>query len=316
MRAYVILGLFVASSASCAPPTSTPEPRAAVEPAGAKAEIGPVLDDFHDAAAKADFARYFAHLAEDSVFLGTDASERWTKQEFMAYSKPHFDKGKAWSFRATRREVVVGADGEIGWFDEDLDTVGLGPARGSGVVARRLGRWVILHYNLTITVPNERFGAVKEAAGAAVVRGAAPDDDVVRLAWLSGAWIGTTQSGERFEESWLPPAGDTMIGSGRATKEGNTVFFEHLRVQRREGKLVYVAQPLGGASTEFTELPSSDDRSASFENRLNPWPKRVTYRRTDDGVAVRLEGSPGERVEEWTMRPAVIVRREDPAPAR
>ncbi|RLB48895.1 MAG: hypothetical protein DRI90_25030, partial [Deltaproteobacteria bacterium] len=48
------------------------------------------------------------------------------------------------------------------WFDEDLDTPNLGPARGSGVVIRRENRWLIVHYNLAITVPNERFKAVKQ----------------------------------------------------------------------------------------------------------------------------------------------------------
>ena len=42
--------------------------------------IQQVLDDFHDAASKADEERYFALFLPDGVFLGTDAAERWTRE--------------------------------------------------------------------------------------------------------------------------------------------------------------------------------------------------------------------------------------------
>src|SRR5262249_42795332 len=54
------------------------------------AEIGRVLDDWHDAAAHADEARYFGHFAPGGVFLGTDASERWDVAAFRAYAHPRF----------------------------------------------------------------------------------------------------------------------------------------------------------------------------------------------------------------------------------
>lgn len=119
-----------------------------------------MLDDFHDAAAKADEARYFGHFAADGVFLGTDATERWDVAAFRAYAHPHFAKGKAWTMRATTRFVVV--RGDVAWFDEALETEKLGPARGSGVLVRRNGVFRIAQYNLAITVPNERFAAVRK----------------------------------------------------------------------------------------------------------------------------------------------------------
>jgi SnoaL-like protein len=118
------------------------------------------LDDFHDAAARADEERYFAHFARGGVFLGTDATERWDVAAFRAYAHPHFARGKAWSFRGVRRHVTV--RGDLAWFDEELETQNLGPARGSGVLSLRDGRWLIEQYVLSITVPNERFRAVRE----------------------------------------------------------------------------------------------------------------------------------------------------------
>ena len=47
--------------------------------AGSEEAIAMVLDDWHAAAAAADEDRYFAHFAPDAIFLGTDASERWTR---------------------------------------------------------------------------------------------------------------------------------------------------------------------------------------------------------------------------------------------
>jgi hypothetical protein len=61
---------------------------------------------------------------------------------------------------ATHREIVV--RGDVAWFDEALDTRNLGPARGSGVLERGAdGTWRVAQYNLTITVPNERFDEVR-----------------------------------------------------------------------------------------------------------------------------------------------------------
>jgi hypothetical protein len=119
------------------------------------------LDDLHAAAAEADEARYFAHFADDAVFLGTDASERWDVRAFRAFAHPHFAAGKAWTFHAVRRAVTLSVDGRLAWFDEDLATEKLGPARGSGVLAWRDGAWKVEQYNLAITIPNERFSDVR-----------------------------------------------------------------------------------------------------------------------------------------------------------
>jgi hypothetical protein len=123
-------------------------------------EVTRVLDAWHAAAARADEEAYFALIAEQGVFLGTDATERWDKPAFRAYAHPHFAKGKAWTFHATARHVTVA--GEVAWFDEDLATERLGPARGSGVLVREAGGWKVALYDLSIPIPNDRFEAVKK----------------------------------------------------------------------------------------------------------------------------------------------------------
>lgn len=110
-------------------------------PPDAEAAIAAVLDDWHDAAASSDEARYFDHFADDGVFLGTDATERWDVAAFRAYAHPHFEAGRGWTMRSVRRDVVV--EGHLAWFDEDLATARLGPCRGSGVLRWDGERWRI-----------------------------------------------------------------------------------------------------------------------------------------------------------------------------
>lgn len=129
--------------------------------APAERAVAAVLDDWHRAAAQADEARYFGHLAEDAVFLGTDATERWPKAAFRTWAHPIFQRGKAWSFTATRRAITFSPEGGTAWFDEDLATPNLGPCRGSGVLTRAGDRWLIRQYNLSVPIPNALMDQVK-----------------------------------------------------------------------------------------------------------------------------------------------------------
>jgi ketosteroid isomerase-like protein len=136
----------------------SPIPAAAARSGGEApeaAEVGAVLDAFHDAAARADEAAYFALLADSAVFLGTDATERWAKGEFLAFARPHFASGKGWRFVPRGRQIQLAAGGRVAWFDELLDSESYGECRGTGVLERIGDRWLIQQYHLTIPVPNE-----------------------------------------------------------------------------------------------------------------------------------------------------------------
>ncbi len=87
-----------------------------------KSAVNKALDQWHLAASKADFKTYFDLMDEHSIFIGTDATERWNKPQFMEYAKPHFDKGKAWSFTSLERNVTFSSDGKTAWIDELLST--------------------------------------------------------------------------------------------------------------------------------------------------------------------------------------------------
>jgi hypothetical protein len=120
------------------------------------------LDEWHSAAARADIQAYFERIDEDGIYIGTDASEHWTKQAFYDWSKPYFDKGKAWSFHAIERNISFSKDRSIAWFDEKLEA-SYGNLRGSGVLQLRNGEWKIMQYILSLPVPNEKFKEILEA---------------------------------------------------------------------------------------------------------------------------------------------------------
>ncbi|WP_108424002.1 nuclear transport factor 2 family protein [Flagellimonas amoyensis] len=119
-----------------------------------KQKIDEVLDSWHLAAANADFEGYFGKMTKDGVFIGTDAMENWQNADFRAFSKPYFDRGKAWNFTAVQRNIYVDEAKNFAWFDELLDTQ-MKICRGSGVLKKENGQWKIAHYVLSIAVPNE-----------------------------------------------------------------------------------------------------------------------------------------------------------------
>lgn len=116
--------------------------------------VNQVMDQWHKAAGEANFKEYFDLMDESSIFIGTDATERWNKQEFMDYAKPHFDKGKAWNFTSLERNVDFSEDGKTAWIDELLNTQ-MKICRGSGVLVKENGKWLIKHYVLSMTIPND-----------------------------------------------------------------------------------------------------------------------------------------------------------------
>lgn len=120
----------------------------------ARGEIGAMLDAFNIAAANADYTTYFGFFADESTFIGTDATEVWDKKEFMVWAKPYFDKKKTWNFTSLKRNIHFSKDEKLAWFDELLDTQ-MKICRGSGVLEKVNGKWKVKQYVLSMTVPNE-----------------------------------------------------------------------------------------------------------------------------------------------------------------
>ena len=119
-----------------------------------KKKINSTLDSWHKAAANAEFDNYFSYMTSNGVFIGTDATENWRLDAFKTFSKPYFDKGKAWNFISIKRHIFLSEDKKIAWFDELLNTQ-MKICRGSGILVYKSGTWKIQQYVLSMTIPND-----------------------------------------------------------------------------------------------------------------------------------------------------------------
>jgi hypothetical protein len=130
-------------------------------------QVDAFVDGWHDDAAHARMA-YFDKIAADGVYIGTDRGELWQRDAFRDWARKYFEGRKsAWRFRATRRNVYASADGKLIWFDELLETPNMGHCMASGVIRRTAKGFEIVHYQLSMAVPNEIAdqvtGLVKQA---------------------------------------------------------------------------------------------------------------------------------------------------------
>ncbi len=156
MKKYVLSFLFVAFFFSC---NKNKVVASAQTDALIRETVNTLLNNWHKAASEANYESYFGKMDSVSVFIGTDATENWTKKEFEAYSKPHFDKGRAWNFKVLERNLYINNSKDFAWFDENLNTK-RGTFRGSGVLEKKANKWKIKHYVLSVPIPNEDMSEV------------------------------------------------------------------------------------------------------------------------------------------------------------
>jgi len=123
--------------------------------------VNTTLENWHEAAAEANFETYTSLMTSDAVFIGTDATELWKGKAFLEFAKPYFDRGKAWSFSTLTRNIYNEDSKTMAWFDELLDTQ-MGICRGSGVLVLEDNNWKIKHYVLSIAIPNENVDEITQ----------------------------------------------------------------------------------------------------------------------------------------------------------
>jgi hypothetical protein len=121
----------------------------------AEKAVDALLSSLHRAASDADGDLYFSLFAEGAIFMGTDATERWSVEEFRAFAEPYFSEGRGWNYSTTERHIYVAGDGATAWFDEMLWNETYGTCRGTGVLVHAKHGWRIAQYNLSIPLPND-----------------------------------------------------------------------------------------------------------------------------------------------------------------
>lgn len=126
-------------------------------------DINDFIEEWHYNAAMADTA-YFNKISDSGIYIGTDPTEHWTKSEFVIWSHKYFERGKAWSFTTIDRNIYLSEDKRLAWFDELVNT-GMGVCRASGVIQNYDTTFKILHYHLSIAVPNDDIEEIKKIIG-------------------------------------------------------------------------------------------------------------------------------------------------------
>lgn len=131
------------------------EPQAVAAPASDAAfvrQVNAFVDGWHDDAAHTRPA-YFDKIAPHGVYIGTDKSEIWTRDQFKAWARRFWERKKAWAFTAQKRNVYYSPDRRYVWFDEQLTTQ-MGTCQASGVLRNTGDGFLIEHYQLSMAVPN------------------------------------------------------------------------------------------------------------------------------------------------------------------
>ncbi len=143
-KLIISLCLVLFSAGACA--------QAGTTDAAYRKQIHAFIDEWHDDAANARPA-YFDKIAPTGIYIGTDKTELWNREQFKAWAKRFFDRKSAWSFKSTKRNIYMSADKKFIWFDELLDTQ-MGVCQASGVMRKTETGFEIEHYQLSIAVPN------------------------------------------------------------------------------------------------------------------------------------------------------------------
>lgn len=154
LSTWIFIG-FAVFTQGCSRITSSPDDNKLT------AEVNRFISEWHQYAAASDHAKYIGAMAEGGIYLGTDATEYWTTDEFSKWSEPYFDKKKGWNLVSLKRNIYFAADRNTAWFDELLDT-GMGLCRGSGVLQKINGEWKIFQYVLSPTIPNNLTKQVRD----------------------------------------------------------------------------------------------------------------------------------------------------------
>ncbi|SMG38436.1 SnoaL-like domain-containing protein [Marivirga sericea] len=123
--------------------------------------INQFMDNWHKAAATADEEKFFGSMTENGVYLGTDKTEKWTRDEMAKWADEHFQKESAWSFKAISRDVYFSEDGKTAWLNEKLDTW-MGVCKGTAILVLKDNSWKIALYDLSVTIDNEKIDAFLE----------------------------------------------------------------------------------------------------------------------------------------------------------
>ena len=125
---------------------------------------------------------------------------------------------------------------------------------------------------------------------------------IATLTWIAGDWQSEPGGRAQVEEHWTKLAGGTMMGMSRTVAGEKTVEFEYLRIEQRADGIYYVAHPKARCPGTDFKLTRASTTEAVFENPQHDFPKRIIYRKTDDGLTASIDGGEGTKAMAFPMK--------------
>jgi len=94
-----------------------------------------------------------------------------------------------------------------------------------------------------------------------------------------------------------------MLGMSRTVAGDQTVEYEYLRIEQRADAIYYVAHPKARCPGTDFKLTRLSAQEALFENPEHDFPKRIIYRKGQDGsLTASIDGGEGTKAMSFPYR--------------
>ncbi len=122
-------------------------------------------------------------------------------------------------------------------------------------------------------------------------------DNFKQYQWIVGTWVDTNtfrnMISKHFIEKWSMHT-DSVSGLGIKVVNGDTTINEYMSIRLINGKLKYVAKPIGQPMIPYNYDTSTSEKF-QFINRLHDFPQIITYEKiSKDSMTITLKGVSGE----------------------
>lgn len=118
---------------------------------------------------------------------------------------------------------------------------------------------------------------------------------IMDLGWMAGTWSCKVWGGT-FEETWLPPVGGTIQGTGRFVSGGRVEFTEFMSIENGPtDKLQFFVLnhrlSEGKAEAEPFDIEELHKDRVKFTRGGDDFPQTIIYKKTKTGMFCRIEGT-------------------------
>jgi hypothetical protein len=98
------------------------------------------------------------------------------------------------------------------------------------------------------------------------------------------------------------------MGIHRDVAQGRTMAFEFLRIEERDGQIVYWSMPDGRSPATPFGLKEVAGTRVVFENTAHDFPQRIIYWKDGSALRARIEGTVNGKAgsQEWSWAPASL----------